>query len=410
MRIKRDYLPKELTVKAVGIDAEITGFHPDIIILDDIINYDNTSTEHKRKETLRKFLALEPILKVDGDINILGTRYHPDDLYNYIINGDRINGVEPYLAKENIHTESVFIDDDETKGVIFPEKFSEEVVQVKKERLGKMFDYQYRNNPVPVGDDQLIKDNYIKYYELDGTNYEHSNDINCILKDSSDKVLHVLTRGDLEIIISSDPAWGTGSKGDEAVICVMGKSKKEGTSGRLFVLEIVGFRNLTPKEFGRKILEFSFKWRDKNGSPARVGIESEFAQKVMFHDVLKELNEELGVYASIEELKTDKKDKRARLESVLRVFENGSIFFDITQKSAVEQLKSFTGTRRDKNDDYVDAIVYAIKMLMIRQDGEMSDDFFEKSNYKGNINLDTGDSFVHNTGEYVSGSISNIEF
>jgi hypothetical protein len=47
---------------------------------------------------------------------------------------------------------------------------------------------------------------------------------------------------------------------------------------------------------------------------------------------------------------------------------------------------------------------------MIRQDGEMSDDFFEKSNYKGNINLDTGDSFVHNTGEYVSGSISNIEF
>jgi predicted phage terminase large subunit-like protein len=176
------------------------------------------------------------------------------------------------------------------------------------------------------------------------------------------------------------------------------------------VLEIVDFRNLTPKEFGRKILEFSFKWRDKNGSPARVGIESEFAQKVMFHDVLKELNEELGVYASIEELKTDKKDKRARLESVLRVFENGSIFFDITQKSAVEQLKSFTGTRRDKNDDYVDAIVYAIKMLMIRQDGEMSDDFFEKSNYKGNINLDTGDSFVHNTGEYVSGSISNIEF
>jgi len=84
---KRRRIAKEASIVATGVLGPIISRHFDLIILDDVVDEENATSEVLR-EKLRVWYSkvLLPTLEPDGELHILGTRYHPDDLYQSLIN------------------------------------------------------------------------------------------------------------------------------------------------------------------------------------------------------------------------------------------------------------------------------------------------------------------------------------
>ena len=72
-------------IKAVGRDTDFTGSHYRIIILDDIVNWDNVRNSEQIQKTLDVFKMVIPLLDPGGILIVCGTRYVDPDLYGHII-------------------------------------------------------------------------------------------------------------------------------------------------------------------------------------------------------------------------------------------------------------------------------------------------------------------------------------
>jgi len=76
---------REFTFHIAGADGAVVSRHFDKIIGDDLVDEKNTQTEGKRDHLVRFFnKSLLPTLRPTGELRILGTRYHPEDLYDYL--------------------------------------------------------------------------------------------------------------------------------------------------------------------------------------------------------------------------------------------------------------------------------------------------------------------------------------
>jgi predicted phage terminase large subunit-like protein len=103
---------RDPTLKAAGITGNITGFHADHIKLDDLVTGDNSETKTSREEIKGKYSYLSSILNAGGTIKAVGTRYHPSDLYEDLVNteieifddktGDVIETVLAYTVTQEV--------------------------------------------------------------------------------------------------------------------------------------------------------------------------------------------------------------------------------------------------------------------------------------------------------------------
>lgn len=73
---------KEASVTSIGVEGAVISRHYDVIILDDVVDEENASSANARRK-LRNWYAkvLLPCLEPGGELHVLGTRYHPRDLY-----------------------------------------------------------------------------------------------------------------------------------------------------------------------------------------------------------------------------------------------------------------------------------------------------------------------------------------
>ncbi len=83
---RKDEVIRYPTCKGVGIGGNITGFHADVLILDDLVVMENAETKTGREDVARNYSLFNSILNPDGNIKAIGTRYNPEDLYNDLIN------------------------------------------------------------------------------------------------------------------------------------------------------------------------------------------------------------------------------------------------------------------------------------------------------------------------------------
>lgn len=80
---------KEHSFHIGGVDGAIVSKHFDLIICDDLVEERNAKTESSREAVTRFFYkSLLPCLKSGGEMRVLGTRYHPEDLYGHLIERD----------------------------------------------------------------------------------------------------------------------------------------------------------------------------------------------------------------------------------------------------------------------------------------------------------------------------------
>lgn len=72
------------TVTAGAVGTNLTGAHFDIVILDDIVTFDNVRTQDSVEKIREYFGMVEPLLDPGGKMMVVGTRYSDGDLYGDI--------------------------------------------------------------------------------------------------------------------------------------------------------------------------------------------------------------------------------------------------------------------------------------------------------------------------------------
>jgi hypothetical protein len=80
---------KEPSIATGGVDSPRTGGHYDIIIADDLHDEKNITTDLMRQRVILHYKTLHPILEPDGELIIVGTRWHTEDVYKYIMDHER---------------------------------------------------------------------------------------------------------------------------------------------------------------------------------------------------------------------------------------------------------------------------------------------------------------------------------
>jgi hypothetical protein len=87
---------KEPTLSAHGINSQITGGHYDVVIFDDVVDWENQRLKTRRQKVRNAFrdysknlLEKDSILPTGPVTVVVGTRKHPEDLYQTEILNDR---------------------------------------------------------------------------------------------------------------------------------------------------------------------------------------------------------------------------------------------------------------------------------------------------------------------------------
>lgn len=77
---------KESTVTCIGVGGPTASRHYDLIIADDLVDEENSRTELQRERLqIWYYKSLTPTLVASGRLLILGTRWHPRDLYGTVM-------------------------------------------------------------------------------------------------------------------------------------------------------------------------------------------------------------------------------------------------------------------------------------------------------------------------------------
>jgi len=76
---------RDPTVFTGGLTTSVTGLHCDVAVLDDVVVMENAYTAEGRNRVRSQYSLLSSIEGADADEWVVGTRYHPKDLYGDLL-------------------------------------------------------------------------------------------------------------------------------------------------------------------------------------------------------------------------------------------------------------------------------------------------------------------------------------
>jgi len=135
----------EPSISTVGALGNLVSAHYDLIIVDDLCNELDRESQSIREKKKRWFQDLPSVLSPVGQLVIVGTHWHFDDVYSYIKNelNPQLDEKERYF----IQSESCYLDDGKTPR--FPHLLSAELLRTLRIKKGIMlFAAQYENKPI----------------------------------------------------------------------------------------------------------------------------------------------------------------------------------------------------------------------------------------------------------------------
>lgn len=149
---KRDAIWAEATFTALSVGDAITGGHFDIIFFDDLVTMKDARSEVERKK-LWDWFRMSAIPSLDqfreSRIYVVGTKYHPDDLYGQL---ERLHRSGKTTWEKILKIPAIKPD-----GTSFwPEEYPIEKLQQIQEELGPIvFALQYQQEDVQLVDEEL---------------------------------------------------------------------------------------------------------------------------------------------------------------------------------------------------------------------------------------------------------------
>ncbi|GAB4150574.1 MAG: phage terminase large subunit [Planctomycetota bacterium] len=304
IELRRKRIAKEPSVTATGAGGAIISRHYDLIICDDILDEENSFSANQREKTRTWFFkTLMPCLEPEGEMHIIGTRWHYADLYGELTAAGWPSLVERAISARN--------------EALWPSKFSKSVLaDLRKQAGDRIFNCQYQNDPSGY-EGAIFKHKHFRFYEDGGE------------------------PGDLKLFSAADLAISSSETADYFAYVTVGLDSR----GDIWVLDCERAR-LSFHEQVEFVLSRA-AWR----KPLRIAIEAVAYQKA--------LAQELARRAPLPVVEVrDTRDKVTRAWKLAAHFETGRILLPRSAGELAEELAQFP---HGPHDDQVDALFYAVE-------------------------------------------------
>lgn len=351
LQVIRPSVMKEPTVAIVSVSTTVTGDHYDLLILDDVVDFDNSSTEAKadsildwtrdlesvldpRQQVTRKAGTFNLVDNVGDEAIILGTRYFEWDFYGYLLAESEALGIRSFI--KNIYVNGY----DDTDGYIWPEKFDAHAINSIRKRINstQRFASQYLNT-ILAPEDQLFNIEQITWFSP--ATLQH-------LPDNTWEVYRVGNPARrVKPILFVDPAATVNSSSDFTVLTVAGYSEER----ELCILDIDHGR-YTPDQVCERIFKMCDTW----------GINSVTVEMVagfrLYETVIRNYMKRHSRLIGIRDYRpTTKMNKRARIEGMLLpLLENKMVLANSTIANNEEFRNELTLFPKSKHDDILDTL------------------------------------------------------
>lgn len=303
---------RDPSIFTAGLTTTITGLHCDIAVLDDVVVRENAYTEEGREKVRSQYSLLSSIEGSDPREWVVGTRYHPKDLYNDLqeMQYDTYDNQGELVGSEYLYeTFERQVEDqgDGTGEFLWPRQqrydgkwfgFDRSILSKKRAQyLDKMqFRAQYYNNPNDP-DNASINPALFQYYDkkfisrTDGKWYFKNRRLN--------------------VFASVDFAYSLRQRADYTCIVVVGVDSDH----NYYVLDIDRFKTDKISDYFQHILSLHQKWDFR-----KLRAEVTAAQSVIVTDLKQNYIRTHGLALSIEEFKPTrhKGSKEERIEAILQ--------------------------------------------------------------------------------------------
>lgn len=354
-----------VSIRAIGWGAQIRGFRPDLIIMDDIESDETVISEDIRKK-MKDWILKAAInsLTVNGSIIWVGTLINRVSLlYDWIHN-----------LPEGWHGvfNKAYIDGIEEEGhELWPEVWSHKRLQARKAEIGSYaFSSEFMNEPIPSEGNRFNPSTF-RYF--------------------TDEDLKGKQTG---MYIAIDPAFSEEKSADFGVImCILHDSEDN-----VYVYHM--YRERTNS---RKLIdEFKRIYKTYQVQIRAVGIESNGPQKSFYDQLTNDCLQE-NIYAPFTKLNsnihTASGSKRSKLDRITYMLqprmEARKIFFRNDQYALIDELSLFPEA---KHDDTIDALAYAVSLIEPLQSYEESvyseDDYEEALATHGTTGYGDNESYA----------------
>jgi phage terminase large subunit-like protein len=279
---------RDPTVKACGLTTNFTGFHANVVVLDDVVVPANAYTEDGREKVSAMYSQLSSVETTDAREWVVGTRYHPKDLYGTLIE----------MVEETYDTD----------GNVSDQRPVYEIFQKVVEEDGQfLWPRQMRRDGKFFGFDENIlarkKAKYIDTTQFFAQYYNNPNDSSEARIDVSkfqyyDRQFLSRTAGTwfykdkpLNLVAAIDFAFSLSKKADYSCIAVIGIDPE----GYIYVLDIDRFKEGKISGYFKHILDSHVKWDFR-----KLRAEVTVAQAAIVNE-LKDHIRQHGLSLSIEE-------------------------------------------------------------------------------------------------------------
>lgn len=305
-----------------GRGLNIKAKRPSKVLIDDLEDDQKVKSKQQREKTMSwmKNVIIPSIDPERGKIKMIGTVLHYDCL---LLDRFKAWGGVKRAALEKDGKPTL------TGDPIFPSRFSKEKLDEIKRDMGTFpFSQEYQNEPMS-DENADVKLAWIRW---------------------TDKPFRESEADKWEFFGALDPAISTKTSADESAICSVALQKLEGESKDTHIVVMPP----THGQFGMTgTIEQTKRHYDRYPH-------KQFACEVVaFQEGLRQLLATNGVPAVAVNPKS--KDKRARLLNIVGLIEFGNIVFMKGCEDLIDQLVQFPNA---KNDDLVDAFVYAVELAL----------------------------------------------
>jgi hypothetical protein len=322
---------KEPTITCAGIDVTKVGLHYDLIIIDDPHSSKNITTREQIEKVKTWYKLLLSLLDPGGKLIIIGTRWHYDDLFGWVIDKERERKEKGLKKRYHIKIERA-INEDGT--LLWPERLSWEFLEDQKLEQGPyIFSCQYQNEPVD-DDSAIFKSSWVKFYDSEE--------------------LPDLKR----IYTTVDPMRDEdGNDYCSMVTCGIGHD---------WVAYILEVRRAKMDEYDtiENLFDVYNTWK-----PEKIGFESVAWQKSYYRFVKAEIQRRGVKRLPLVELHTDTKiTKKMRIRSMVPYWKSGLFKVPGTSLATLEGniailMDELLRYPRVANDDCVDALAYQDQLM-----------------------------------------------
>ena len=339
-----------------GLTTSLTGMHCDIAVLDDVVVFENAYTNEGRNKVKSQYSLLSSIEGSEAQEWVVGTRYHPKDLYSDLMGmeEDLYSDKGELVGKENIYEvmeRAVEDGGDGTGDFLWPRqtrkdgKFFGFNIKILAKKRGQYLDRvqfraQYYNDPTDP-DNVPVRREKFQYFERKFLTRDNGY---WYYKDRR-----------INVFAAVDFAFSLNRKADYTAIVVVGVDGEN----NCYVIDIDRFRTERISDYFEHILNLHAKW-----SFRKIRAEVTVAQSAIVKQ-LKEMIKDHGLSLSIDEFRPGKShgSKQERISSTLEPrYDNLQIWH--YKGGNIQILEEELSSRNPPHDDVIDALASCIDMAI----------------------------------------------